>query len=92
MAASSDKGVNKRIDKGTNLLNSVLSDAHQFSGWLEWNQKKPNHQIWLFGSPEYYNQIFGNIRLFGCQVTQITGYSGDPNNRITKLFDYLGGS
>jgi hypothetical protein len=29
-----------------------LSEARQFSGWSERNQKKTNHQIWLFGSPE----------------------------------------
>ena len=27
-----DKGINKRIEKGADYLNSVLSEAHQFSG------------------------------------------------------------
>jgi hypothetical protein len=35
MAASSDKGINKQIDKGADLLNLVLSEAHQFSGLSE---------------------------------------------------------
>jgi hypothetical protein len=29
-----------------------LSEARQFSGWSERNQKKQNRQIRLFGSPE----------------------------------------
>jgi hypothetical protein len=32
----------------------------EFSGWSEWNQKKPNCQIWLFGWPKE-----PNIWLFG---------------------------
>jgi hypothetical protein len=42
MAASSDKGINKRIDKGGDLLNLVLSKARQFSGLSERKPKKPN--------------------------------------------------
>jgi hypothetical protein len=53
MAASSDKGINKRIDKGTDILNSVRAKITNFLDDRNETKKKesPNSAIWVTRDP-----------------------------------------
>jgi hypothetical protein len=52
MAASSNKGINKRIDKGHGFTEFGFEQNSPIFRMIGTEQKKSNHQIRLFGSPE----------------------------------------